>query len=35
MNLKIFEKTIVEAWNERSKVNAKSSKKLINAIKKT
>ena len=35
MNIKIFEKTIVEAWNERIKVNAKSSKKLINAIKKT
>jgi len=35
MNIKIFEKIIVEAWNERSKVNAKSSKKLINAIKKT
>ncbi len=35
MNIKNFEKIINEAWNERGKVNSKSAKKLIDAIKKT
>ena len=35
MNLKSFEKTIDEAWNKKDRVNAKSSKELLNSINKT
>ena len=35
MNINSFEKIINEAWNNKNKVNSKSSRKLINAIHKT
>ena len=35
MNTNSFEKIIDEAWNDKSKVNSKSNKKIINAINKT
>ena len=35
MNNNSFEKIINEAWNNRSNVNSKSSKKILNAINKT
>ena len=35
MNTDSFEKIINEAWNNKSQVNSKSSKKLLNAINKT
>ena len=35
MNIKSFEKIINEAWDEKGKVNSKSSRKLLNAISKT
>jgi len=35
MDLKIFEKIINEAWNDKNNVSAKSNKKLLNAISKT
>ena len=35
MNINLFEKIINEAWNNKSKVNSKSNKKIINAINKT
>ena len=35
MNINFFEKIINEAWNNKSKVNSKSDKKIINAINKT
>ena len=35
MNIISFEKIINEAWDNKSQVNSKSSRKLINAISKT
>ena len=35
MNTNSFEKIINEAWNNKSKINSKSDKKIINAINKT
>ena len=35
MNKNIFEKIINEAWDDKNKVNSKSSKKILNAISKT
>ena len=35
MNHNSFEKTINEAWDNKSQVNSKSNKKLLNAISKT
>ena len=35
MNINSFEKIINEAWNNKSQVNSKSSRKLLNAISKT
>ena len=35
MNISSFEKIINEAWDDRNKVNSKSSKKILNAISKT
>ena len=35
MNIKSFEKIISEAWNNKGRVNSKSSRKLLNAINKT
>ena len=35
MSINFFEKIINEAWNNKSKVNSKSSKKIINTINKT
>ena len=35
MNTKSFEKIINEAWNSKSQVNSKSSRKILNAISKT
>ena len=35
MNPKSFEKVINEAWDKKSQINSKSSKKLLNAISKT
>ena len=35
MNTKSFEKIINEAWNNKSQVNSKSSRKILNAITKT
>ncbi len=35
MDIKSFENIINEAWNNKSQVNSKSSKKLLNAISKT
>ncbi len=35
MNIKLLEKIINEAWNNKEQVNSKSSKKLLNAISKT
>ena len=35
MNTNPFEKIINEAWNNKSKINAKSNKKIINSINKT
>jgi len=35
MNINSFEKIINDAWNNKSQVNSKSNKKLINAISKT
>ena len=35
MNTNSFEKIINESWDNRSKVNSKSDKKIINAINKT
>ena len=35
MNTKSFENIINEAWNNKGKVNSKSSRKLLNAISKT
>ena len=35
MNTKSFEKIINEAWNNKSQVNSKSSRKILNAISKT
>ena len=35
MNTNSFEKIISEAWNNKSKINSKSDKKIINAINKT
>ena len=35
MNINSFEKIINEAWDDKSKANPKSSKKLLNAISKT
>ena len=35
MNLNSFEKIINEAWNNKSQVNSKSSRKILNAISKT
>ena len=32
MNTDIFEKIINEAWDNKSKINSKSNKKIINAI---
>ena len=35
MNISSFEKIINEAWDNRNKINSKSSKKILNAISKT
>ncbi len=35
MNINSFEKIINEAWDDKAKVNSKSSRKLLNAISKT
>ena len=35
MNTNSFEKIINDAWNNKSKINAKSNKKIINSINKT
>ena len=35
MNTNSFEKIINEAWNNKSQVNSKSSRKLLNSISKT
>ena len=35
MNINSFEKIINESWNNKSKVNSKSNKKIIDAINKT
>ena len=35
MNTKSFEKTINESWNNKSQVNSKSSRKILNTITKT
>ena len=35
MNTKSFENIVNEAWNNKSKINSKSDKKIINAISKT
>ena len=35
MNTDIFEKIINDAWNNKSKINSKSNKKIINTINKT
>ena len=35
MNINSFEKIINEAWDNKSQVNPKSSRKLLNAISKT
>ena len=35
MNTDNFEKIINDAWNNKSKINSKSDKKIINAISKT
>ena len=35
MNTSSFEKIINEAWNNKNKINSKSSKKILNAISKT
>jgi len=35
MNTNSFENIINESWNNKSQVNSKSSKKLLNAISKT
>ena len=35
MNTNSFEKIINEAWDNKSKINSKSSKKIINVINKT
>ena len=35
MNTSSFEKIIDEAWNNKSQVNSKSSRKILNAISKT
>ena len=35
MNTNSFEKIINEAWNNKSQVNSKSSKKILNAVSKT
>ena len=35
MNINSFEKIINEAWNNKSKINSKSDKKIINAINET
>ena len=35
MNTKSFENIINEAWNNKSQVNSKSSRKILNAISKT
>ena len=35
MNTKSFENIINDAWNNKSKVNSKSDKKIINTINKT
>ena len=35
MNTDSFEKTINEAWNNKNKVNSKSSRKILNAVSKT
>ena len=35
ININVFEKIINEGWNNKAKVNSKSSKKLLNAINKT
>ena len=32
MNTKSFENIINEAWNNKSKINSKSDKKILNAI---
>ena len=35
MDTNSFEKIINEAWNNKSKINSKSSRKILNAISKT
>ena len=35
MNNNTFEKIITDSWDNRSQVNSKSSRKLLNAISKT
>ena len=35
MNINSFEKIINEAWDNKSQINSKSSKKIINSISKT
>ena len=35
MNIKSFENIINDAWNNKSQINSKSSKKILNAIAKT
>ena len=35
MNTKSFENIINDAWNNKSQINSKSSKKVLNAINKT
>ena len=35
MNTKSFENIIEEAWNNKSQINSKSSRKILNAISKT
>ena len=35
MNINSFEKIINEAWNNKSQVSSKSSRKILNAISKT
>ena len=35
MNTNTFEKIINEAWNNKSQINSKSDKKILNAITET
>ena len=35
MNIKLFEKIITEEWNNKGKINSKSSRKILNAINET